>query len=38
VVWEYEVPLFDRKRAGGHGPEAWGNSLFGASGCRAATR
>jgi outer membrane protein assembly factor BamB len=30
VVWEYEVPLFDKKRAGGHGPEAWGNSLFGA--------
>ena len=30
VVWEYEVPLFDRKPAGGHGPEAWGNSLFGA--------
>lgn len=30
VVWEYAVPLFDRKPAGGHGPEAWGNSLFGA--------
>lgn len=30
VVWEYEVPLFDKPKAGGHGPEAWGNSLFGA--------
>ncbi|HEX8913466.1 MAG TPA: PQQ-binding-like beta-propeller repeat protein [Humisphaera sp.] len=30
VVWEYEVPLFDKKPAGGHGPEAWGNHLFGA--------
>jgi len=30
VIWEYEVPLFDRKPAGGHGPEAWGNKLFGA--------
>lgn len=28
VVWEFEVPLFDRKPAGGHGPEAWGNQLF----------
>jgi hypothetical protein len=30
VVWEYEVPLFDKKRRGGHGPEAWGNQLFAA--------
>jgi outer membrane protein assembly factor BamB len=30
VVWEYEVPLFDKKRAGGHGPEAFGNSAFSA--------
>lgn len=30
VVWEYEVPMFDKKPAGGHGPEAWGNRLFGA--------
>jgi outer membrane protein assembly factor BamB len=28
VVWEYEVPLFDQKPAGGHGPEAWGNQTF----------
>ncbi|MCB1091083.1 MAG: hypothetical protein KDL87_06115, partial [Verrucomicrobiae bacterium] len=28
VVWEYEVPMFDRKPAGGHGPEAFGNQLF----------
>ena len=30
VVWEYEVPLFDREPRGGHGPEAWGNKLFSA--------
>jgi outer membrane protein assembly factor BamB len=30
VVWEYEVPLFDKPKKGGHGPEAWGNSLFSA--------
>jgi hypothetical protein len=30
VVWEYEVPLFDKKPAGGHGPESWGNALFSA--------
>lgn len=30
VVWEYEVPLFDKKPSGGHGPEAFGNKLFGA--------
>src|SRR3954454_24226047 len=30
VVWEYEVPLGERKPAGGHGPEAYGNSVFGA--------
>jgi hypothetical protein len=28
VVWEYDVPLFDKKPAGGHGPEAWGNQTF----------
>lgn len=28
VVWEYEVPLFDKPKKGGHGPEAWGNSLY----------
>lgn len=30
VVWEYEVPLFDKARADGHGPEAWGNKTFAA--------
>jgi outer membrane protein assembly factor BamB len=30
VVWEYEIPLFDRKRAGGHGLDAFGNSVFSA--------
>jgi len=28
VVWEYEVPLFGKEPAGGHGPEAWGNKTF----------
>lgn len=30
VVWQYDVPLFDKKRRGGHGPEAFGNQTFGA--------
>ena len=30
VVWEYEVPLFGRQPAGGHGPEAFGNKCFAA--------
>jgi outer membrane protein assembly factor BamB len=30
IVWEYEIPLFDRKPAGGHGPEAFGNKCFAA--------
>jgi hypothetical protein len=30
VVWDYEVPLFGRERKGGHGPEAFGNSVFSA--------
>jgi outer membrane protein assembly factor BamB len=30
VVWEYEIPLFGQKPAGGHGPEAFGNQCFGA--------
>ncbi len=30
TVWEYEVPLFDRKPAGGHGVEAFGNQCFSA--------
>ena len=28
VLWEYSVPLFDRERADGHGPEAHGNQVF----------
>lgn len=28
VVWEYDIPLFGKERAGGHGPEAWGNQTF----------
>lgn len=28
VVWEYEVPMFDREPRPGHGPDAFGNSLF----------
>lgn len=30
VVFEYEVPLFGKPKANGHGPESWGNKLFGA--------
>jgi outer membrane protein assembly factor BamB len=30
VVWEYEVPLFGREVADGHGPEAFGNKVFAA--------
>lgn len=30
IVREYEVPLFGKERKGGHGPEAFGNSLFSA--------
>ena len=30
VVWEYTVPLFNKERKGGHGPEAFGNQLFSA--------
>lgn len=30
VVWEYNVPLFDKPRKKGHGPEAFGNQLFAA--------
>ncbi|MCH2601266.1 MAG: PQQ-like beta-propeller repeat protein [Pirellulales bacterium] len=29
VIWEYEVPLF-QERAGGHGPDAYGNQAFSA--------
>lgn len=30
VVWEYQVPLFGRERANGHGVEAFGNQCFSA--------
>ena len=30
VAWEFEVPLFGKPRKGGHGPEAFGNSVFSA--------
>jgi len=30
IVWEYAVPLFGKERKGGHGPEAYGNSVFSA--------
>ncbi len=29
VVWEYVIPLFDRKPAAGHGVEGYGNKVFG---------
>lgn len=31
VVWQYDVPLFGKERKGGHGPEAFGNSVFSAT-------
>lgn len=30
VVWTYDVPLFGKEPAGGHGFEAWGDQAFGA--------
>ncbi|XAL98885.1 PQQ-binding-like beta-propeller repeat protein [Phycisphaeraceae bacterium D3-23] len=30
VVWDYDIPLFDRERAGGHGLDAFGNQTFAA--------
>lgn len=30
TVWEFEVPLFGREPAPGHGPEAYGNQVFSA--------
>jgi hypothetical protein len=30
IIWDYEVPLFGRERKPGHGPEAFGNSVFSA--------
>lgn len=30
VVWEYDVPLFDRPRKPGHGPDAFGDQVYSA--------
>ena len=30
IVWEYDVPLFGKEKKGGHGPEAFGDSVFSA--------
>ena len=30
VIWAYEIPMFDKEAAGGHGPEAFGNAVFSA--------
>ena len=30
IVWEFPVPLFGKERHAGHGPEAFGNAVFGA--------
>lgn len=30
VVWEFDVPLFDKPRKGGHGPEAFGDQVYAA--------
>lgn len=30
VVWEYDVPMFEREAKGGHGPEAFGDKCFAA--------
>ena len=30
VVWEFVVPMFGKEAKGGHGPEAFGNQVFGA--------
>jgi outer membrane protein assembly factor BamB len=30
LVWDYPIPLFDKKPAPGHGPEAYGNHTFSA--------
>ncbi|MBL9127167.1 MAG: hypothetical protein JNL97_05955, partial [Verrucomicrobiales bacterium] len=30
VVWEFDVPLFGKEKKGGHGPEAFGNSVYSA--------
>ena len=30
VVWEFDVPLFDKPKKGGHGPEAFGDQTYSA--------
>jgi hypothetical protein len=30
IVWSYRIDLMGRKPAGGHGPEAYGNAVYGA--------
>lgn len=30
IVWDYEIPLFGKAPAGGHGPEAFGNQVYNA--------
>ena len=30
IVWEFDVPLFDKPRKGGHGPAAFGNQVYSA--------
>ncbi|WP_182867697.1 beta-propeller domain-containing protein [Rhodopirellula sp. JC639] len=30
ILWEYDVPLFGKQPKGGHGPEAFGDSVFSA--------
>lgn len=30
IVWEYDVPLFDKQPKGGHGPDSWGDKCFAA--------
>ena len=30
VKWEYEIPMFGRSAKGGHGPDSFGNKVFGA--------
>ena len=30
VVWEFDVPLFDREKKPGHGPEAFGDQVYSA--------
>jgi len=28
IAWEFEIPMFGKEPKGGHGPEAFGNSVF----------